>query len=505
MTYGVLQYLEESADRFPEKTAVVDEYGTYCYRELREKSRHIGGALTALTDPGRPVAVYREKSAETLMAFFGIVYAGGCYSLLNPELPDTRLQQIAAVLQPVVVITEEERTEKARALFPTAAVITVAQLLARPTDEPSLRQRNRERLDTDPLYINFTSGSTGVPKGIAVCHRSVLDFIGVFTELFALSGEDRLANQAPFDFDVSVKDIYAALKTGATLVLVPRRLFSAPTQLIDFLCEQRVTTLIWAVSALCLISTFHGLDYKTPDTINKVLFSGEVMPYKHLRTWREHLPDARFVNLYGPTEITCNCTYHELDPARDYADGIPIGRPFPNEGVFLLDERNRKITEPETVGELCVRGTALALGYYGNAEQSAAHFVQNPLNPHYPERIYRTGDLARYNGQGELVFSGRKDFQIKYLGHRIELEEIERAMAAIDGVERCCCLFDEKRARLKGYYVGTLEKEALHEAMKRDLPAFMIPGQLRRVEVMPLTKNGKIDRRALEEMGGKVR
>ena len=216
------------------------------------------------------------------------------------------------------------------------------------------------------------------------------------------------------------------------------------------------------------------------------------------------LPNARFVNLYGPTEITCNCTYHKLQPERDYADGIPIGRHFPNEDVFLLDEQNHKITQPDAIGELCVRGTALALGYYCAPEQTATHFVQNPLNSCYPELIYRTGDLARYDENGELVFSGRKDFQIKYMGHRIELEEIERAISAIDGVERCCCLFDEKKSRLKGFYVGTIEKDQLHEAMKATLPVFMIPGFLRKVEEMPLTKNGKIDRKQLEALvGGK--
>ena len=374
---------------------------------------------------------------------------------------------------------------------------TFEELMQTEPDFDRLAQIRRGRIDTDPLYVNFTSGSTGTPKGIVVGHRSVLDFIDCFTETFGITESDVIANQAPFDFDVSVKDIYSAMCTGATLVVVPRRLFSAPVELIDFLCAHRITTMIWAVSALCLITTFHALDYKTPDTIRKILFSGEVMPLKALKNFQSHLPEVTYVNLYGPTEITCNCTYHILDKERDYSAGIPIGKAFPNEDVFLLDGEDRRITAPETVGELCVRGTALALGYYGAPEQNAVHFVPNPLNPHYPETIYRTGDLARYDANGELVFSGRKDFQIKYMGHRIELEEIEREMAAIDGVERCCCIFDEKKSRLKGFYIGSVEKDALHAEMKEKLPAFMVPGILRRVEDMPLTKNGKIDRKAL--------
>ena len=311
-----------------------------------------------------------------------------------------------------------------------------------------------------------------------------------------------IANQAPFDFDVSVKDIYSAMKAGATLAVVPRRLFSVPTELMDFLCEKQATTLIWAVSALCLITGFHALDYKTPQSIRKILFSGEVMPLRALKEFRKHLPDATYVNLYGPTEITCNCTYHILERDRDYAAGIPIGIPFPNEDVFLLDGENRLITGQDAEGEICVRGTALALGYYRCPEQNAAHFTQNPLNPNYPERIYRTGDLGRYNAQGELVFSGRKDFQIKYMGHRIELEEIEREMNAIPGVDRACCVFDEKRSRLKGFYTGTIDQGELHTIMKQTLPGFMVPGILRQVEAMPLNKNGKIDRKALAAMAG---
>lgn len=502
MTINVLAYLERSAERFPDKIAVTDEFGSVTYEALLCASRRMGTALARRIHPGQAVGVYMEKSAETLEVFFGAVYAGCFYSALNPELPAQRLGQIVSVLSPGVIVTSRELEAAAREIFPGYPIVTAGALAEEGEDPALLSQIRRGAVDTDPLYVNFTSGSTGVPKGIVVAHRSVLDFIGCFTELFGITSEDVIANQAPFDFDVSVKDIYSAMATGARLVLVPRRLFSAPAALTDFLCDNAVTTMIWAVSALCLLTTFHALDYRTPETVNKILFSGEVMPFKALKELRKHLPGAMLVNLYGPTEITCNCTYHILEEGRDYAGGIPIGRPFHNEDVFLLDGENRKVTAPDTPGEICVRGTALALGYYGNPEQNAAHFVQNPLNPHYPERIYRTGDLGRYNALGELVFAGRKDFQIKYMGHRIELEEIEREMAKVPGVERCCCVFDEKRSRLRGFYVGSVEKDALHAAMKGRLPDYMIPGILRRVEEMPLTKNGKIDRKALAELTG---
>jgi len=278
--------------------------------------------------------------------------------------------------------------------------------------------------------------------------------------------EDIIANQAPFDFDVSVKDIYSTLCVGATLVIIPKELFSKPTELLDFICDNKVTTLIWAVSALCLVSTFHALDYRCPSDIKKVMFSGEVMPIKHLNIWMSHLPNATFINLYGPTEITCNCTYHIIDKTREYENGIPIGKSFLNEETFLLDENNELITKENTTGEICIRGTAVGLGYYNNNEETSKRFVINPLEKRYPEIIYRTGDLGKYNNN-DLYFTGRKDFQIKYMGHRIELEEIERAINKLECIERSCCVFDEEKQKLYCFYIGDVDKKTIYEELKK--------------------------------------
>ena len=506
MKRSVLEYLRRSAARLPEKTAVIDEKESMTYRELLGYSLRIGSEVASRAPSGAPVPVLMEKSAKTLSAFLGIAQAGCFYVLMSPELPRSRLEQIQSVLDAQWVITDEAHRALAEELFAPERVLLVETLLEADVDEALLSRREAQRLDLDPLYANFTSGSTGVPKGVVVGHRSVLDFIDVFTRTFAFREDDVFANQAPFDFDVSVKDIYSSLAVGGTLVIVPRRLFSLPTELLDFLCGHNVTVMVWAVSALCLITTFHGLDYKTPETVRQVLFSGEVMPMKHLKEWMAHLPQTRFVNLYGPTEITCNCTYHIIDRERDYGDVIPMGTAFENEQVLLLDGENRLVTQPEVNGEVCVRGSALALGYYNAWPQTNEHFVQNPLNSHFIEYIYRTGDLAHYNEAGELVFAGRKDFQIKHMGHRIELEEIERAIAAVPGIERACCIFDEKKSKLKGFYVGAVDKKELHHILSEQLPFFMVPGVLTPLEQMPLTKNGKIDRKALAALkrGGRA-
>ncbi len=499
MIRNVLEYLENSADRTPDRIAVADATDRCTYSELRRDAMRIGSALTRLFAPGQPVPVFAEKSVLTLKMFFGAVYAGCFYVLINPDFPPARVSSVLQTLGSRQVLSAAPY----RSLFPDlpdVSVLDAADMLETGMDAEKLRRIRRDMIDTDPLYANFTSGSTGMPKGVLVCHRSVIDFIEQFTPLFGIGEKDVIGNQAPFDFDVSVKDIYSAMKTGARLEIIPKALFSAPAQLVDHLCERGITTLIWAVSALCLVSAFHGLEYRVPGRVNKVLFSGEAMPSKHLGQWMDALPDALFCNLYGPTEITCNCTYHLVERGRAYPEGLPIGVPFPNERVFLLGEDGKVITTPGQIGEICVSGTALALGYYNNPEGTAERFVPHPANTAYPEPIYRTGDLGYRSEAGEFYFCGRRDFQIKHMGHRIELEEIERALSQVPEVERACCLYDHRRSRLIACYTGAAEAAGIRRILAQHLPVFMLPGVYRQLETMPLTANGKMDRKGLASL-----
>lgn len=495
----VLEYLEKTVLNHSDKTAVIDEKSSVTYSQLEERSKRAGSFLSEKTDINKPIIIFAEKGIDALCSFFASAYAGCFYTLADPHLPAERLAVIQFILGAETVITNEKNYDLAKTVFPSLQIFKAEEMQTAPVNEKRLSEIRAEITDTMPLYVNFTSGSSGVPKGVAVSHRSVIDFINTFCDTFNINENDIIGNQAPFDFDVSVKDIYSAMKTGATLVIIPREYFSKPTELMDFIVEHNMTTLIWAVSALSLINTFHILDYKTPETVNKILFSGEVMPLKHLKDWQKHLPHAMFVNLYGPTEITCNCTYHIIDNSREYDSAVPIGKAFDNEKVFLLDAENKEVKEHGAVGEICVGGTALALGYYNNAEQTKKAFVQNPLCQAYIDMIYKTGDLAKYDENGDLVFCGRKDFQIKYMGHRVELEEIEKEIMKIDEVEKTCCIFDTEKKRLFAFYIGNIDRRELHKKLKDKLPLYMIPNALRKIDSMPLTKNGKTDRKALME------
>lgn len=494
---SVLEFLENTVKIHSEKIAVKDINGQCTFEELYTDSRRIGTALCKYKVSEKVIPVFMEKGILTLEVFFGIVYAGGAYSLLNPIQPGGRLETILKTLEAPVIITDAAHVERMRELEFQGTVLLAEELVQETIDEESLMHIRECMVDTAPLYVNFTSGSTGVPKGVVVGHKSVIEFIQYFTSLFCITSEDIIGNQAPFDFDVSVKDIYSMLLTGATMYIIPRDVFSFPKKLLDILVEEKITTLIWAVSALCIITSLKGFNHKIPTAVNKVLFSGEVMPLNHLEEWRRALPEAVFVNLYGPTEVTCNCTYYVMEPGAVLEQGLPIGKPFPNEKVFLLDENQKEITGPNVEGEICVAGSTLALGYFRDRDKTAKAFIQNPLNDRYNELIYCTGDVGKYRADGNLVYVGRKDFQIKHMGHRIELFEIDAHINMIQGIERVCCLYDDQKKQIVAIYQGNVDKATIKSELKKKIIKYMIPEKFINVEQMPINANGKIDRKKL--------
>ncbi|MBQ8279955.1 MAG: amino acid adenylation domain-containing protein [Roseburia sp.] len=497
MYNNVLDLLENSCEKYPDKAAFGDVERDITFAELVKSAKAVGTLLAEEIHTAEPVAFYMDKSVPAVCGMFGTVYAGGFYSFLDVKQPQARTESVLQILEPKVIFTDAENYEKISSYATNAKIWILEEKLQGAICEEKLAAIRNDFQDVNPLYVNFTSGSTGVPKGVVVSHRSVIEFISYFVDIFGIASTDIIANQAPFDFDVSVKDIYSGLMTGAKVQLIPKKYFSAPTMLMDYLADKEVTTLIWAVSAMCFVSVMKGFEYRLPEKIHTVMFSGEVLPIKHYKIWKKHLPNAKYVNLYGPTEITCNCTYYVLDREYEDSEVIPMGKAFPNEKVFLLDENDELVTAVGVQGEICVGGTALALGYYKDREKTDQVFVQNPLNKAYNEMIYRTGDLGKYNEDGDLVYVSRKDFQIKHLGHRIELGEIEAVTMARDGVTRTCCIYDSEKQRLILFYTGDRDKIELMKELRTVLPPFMLPNSLVPVEEMPLNKNGKIDRNKL--------
>lgn len=497
MIYNVMTYLRHSVRRCPDKTAFSDAAAALTYRQLWDQARSIGMALTRRLDGARrtPVFVCIGRSVESIAAFFGVIASGNFYVPIDPSLPDQRLGDIYATMEPRVVITTHSGTRPLP--FPGADVLSMEELLSAPPEEALLDRLEVETLDTDPLYCIFTSGSTGVPKGVLVSHRSVIDMAEQFTDTFALDDTAVFGNQAPFDFDVSVKDIYLSVKNGATVHILEKPLFSMPKRLVERMNQHQVNTVIWSVSAMKILSALKTFDVIEPEGLRLVMFSGEALPCKVLNDWAGHLPGASFVNLYGPTEITCNCTYYKIERAFSNDESLPIGRPFPNTGILLLDG-DQPVTGPGRTGEICVTGTCLALGYYRNPERTEAAFCQNPLQSAWPQKMYRTGDLGAWNEAGELMFLGRADSQVKHMGFRIELGEIETAANAIGFVSSACCLYDHGREQLCLFYQAAKQDDrAVIAALKQVLPRFMVPTRLYYFEKLPENRTGKIDRAAL--------
>ena len=495
---NVLEFLYEACKRQPNKIALSDADSEITYRQLVCEAESVGTALVQQIGAKRlPIAVLVDRNLESICCFLGVVESGNFYVPISTEQPRERLEAIITQMQPAAIIATCDfslLSEMGEAGIP---VFEYQQLNKTVSDQALLETIRANSLDIDPLFAICTSGSTGTPKGVVKSHRSVLEFVPVFARTFGFNEDERFANQAPFDFDVSAKDIYTTLYCCASLFIIPKVCFSMPKKLATALDEREITTLIWAVSALCVVAGLKAFKHTKPRAIRKVMFSGEVMPIKHLNTWREYYPDAQFVNLYGPTESTGNCLFYIVD--RDFSEGetLPLGIPFDNVEVMVLDEG--KPIERGGMGEVFIRGACVALGYYRDPTRTAASFVQNPLNEVFPELVYRTGDLVRINEDGELFFAGRKDFQIKHMGHRIELEELETHMNALDGITRSCCVFDEKHGQIVAFYEGDLESTEIIQQMGKKLPKYMIPNRFERVEQIPISKNGKIDRAKLRE------
>lgn len=502
----VLDILEKTAARLPDKIYLRDEEETVTYGECRARATGLGYALHRELGGARkrPILLFIDKSCRCVVSMLGVLYSGNFYVPMDVKTPLARLESILRTMEDAVIVTTEKDSAALRKTGYQGTALVYEELLAKwpPAEgaEQLVRTIRDSVIDTELMYVLFTSGSTGAPKGVAVMHRSVMDYIEAFTGAVKVEEGDVHGSQTPFYTDMSLKDLYMAMKAGASICLIPQKYFMSPKKLLQYLEDHQVTTLMWVPTAYRLISQFDALEKIKPRSLKKLLFSGESMPVPVYKYWRRYYPDAEITQQYGPTEITGACTTYRV--TRNYADDetIPIGKPFPNTGILLLDENDREIPPADTAsaGEICVFGSCLAAGYYNAPDKTAEAFVPIPTVTGYSPLMYRTGDLARYDGEGNLIFVSRKDHQVKHGGRRIELGEIETAFQAAEGIKAVCCVQDREEDKLVLYYIGEVPEEEMSLAVRDSLPKYMIPAVYHKLDQLPALPNGKLDRKTMD-------
>jgi len=501
MKINLLDYFEDTVRLFPEKLAISDSASLLTFKELRQRAKilalHISEREHSFNES---IAVFLPKTNDAIVSFIAILYSGNIYAPIDTKSPIQRNKSILQSLNPIKIITNSDFINKIKELDLNIDIINIDELVYTNIDDFEFNYK--KCIDTDPAYIIHTSGSTGNPKGVAICHRSIIDYISWAIETFQVSEKESIGNQAPFIFDNSTLDIYLMMFTGATLHLIPEELFIFPAKLLSFLNTNKITFVFWVPSVLINIANLKLLETIQIQSINKVLFAGEVMPIKYLNHWIHNLKkDVLFANLYGPTEITVDCTYYIVDRKFKDNEVLPIGKPCKNSDVIILNKKNQVCQIGES-GELCVRGTSLALGYWNDFIKTKTVFVQNPLNNSFPEKIYRTGDIVYLNDNSEIIFIGRNDNQIKHLGYRIELGEIEHSVLSVfndinavieyNYLKNEICLFYQSK-----HNIGIVE---FRKKLSRVLPKYMIPTRYIQMDILPLTSSGKKDRVTIKNL-----
>ena len=497
MQTSVLERLDASASRYADKVMFKDPERSLTFGQFDALTKSIGTYLAGVTKPGDPVAVMSGRHVYTPSCFLGAVRAGCFYAPMDGDMPKQRLNQILSVIKAPNLLVDQAHLEMAKTLDYDGNIIVMEEIMDTAADEELLAARAATLVCTSPLYVIFTSGSTGKPKGVITSHLSLMTYIDSVCKVLDINDTDIMGNQSPLDYIAAVRDIYFPISKGASTFIIPKNEFAVPTELFGTLNREKITALCWSVAGVEIPAKLGAFDESKPEYLKKLCFSGSVMPCKYLKIWQENLPDVLYVNQYGPTEATASCTYYVVREKVDDDTVLPIGKPYDNYRVMLLTEDDKPVPDGET-GEICVSGPILALGYYGNSDYTEKSFIQNPLNHNYRELIYKTGDLGSFAPDGTLLFHGRKDRQIKHLGHRIELGEIEEAARKIDGVVDCCSLYNKPKEHLYLFYTGTATSKDIVLAFRQNMPAFMVPRKLVNLDVLPTLPNGKLDMQTLK-------
>ncbi|MCR6591783.1 amino acid adenylation protein [Campylobacter insulaenigrae] len=493
MITNVCDFLEKSVSKYPDKKLFVEFNGNHItYKEFDQITKKLASAIIEKNIYKNPILIILPKGINALISFFSVVRSGNFYTIIDEKTPLERIEKIISVLKPKLLITSKDLN----------CDLELETLFIDEFDDDKINTKELENIknkhiDTNLLYVLFTSGSTGVPKGVSISHKSVVDYAFWICETFNIDDKEIIANQAPLYFDNSVLDIFSTIKTGATLHLLPNHLFAFPKKILAYLEQEKVSTIFWVPSVLIYFANTNAL-HDTNLKLNKILFCGELMPNKQLNIWRTYLPQALFANLYGPTEITDVCSYYIINRQFKDEELLPIGKACKNTELLVFDENLNLIKENQIniKGELYIRGTCLSLGYYNDKEKTKQAFIQNPLHNNYLDLLYKSGDIVAYNEFGELICYGRIDSQIKYMGHRIELGEIEAIINSHNEVKNNACIFNDE---IICFYESNQEIN-FKFFLKEKLPSYMIPKKFIIVDNFQLNQNGKIDRKVLQKL-----
>ena len=465
---SLVESLIRNKNKNPNKIIFADENKSITNQELYDKSMQIASYLSNYYN--QPIIIEMPKSVETVVLMMGVLLSGNFYTVLDVDMPEERKTTIINLLEPVCKITTKNNKKSDYVFFEDII-------------ETKTKKININYNMSNPMYVLFTSGSTGIPKGVVVNHNSVMHYLNWFTNEFNINETTVFGNQTPLYFSMSISDVLGTIYAGSTLYFIPHSYFSFPLYLMKYMEENKINTIYWVPSALNMISTFDAFkSFELPE-LKKVLFAGEVMPPKVINYFvRNH--KAYYANLFGPTETTDICTYYEI---KEETDNVPIGKACNGLTAIILKDGKESKT-----GELYIKGPFLASGYYNNPQKTSEVFIQNPLNKAFPEIIYKTGDIVNVREDGNLLYVGRADFQIKHMGYRIELGEIENKVYEIDEVNTCVVVYKNDKIIL--YYVGNIEEETLLERLKAKVPNYMIPNKIHKESKMNYNLNGKIDR-----------
>lgn len=444
----------------------------------------------------RPIFVFLPKKIDTVISFFGILYSANFYATADVRFPEKLIRKILTKLRPDIVITNTEYLP----LMVKIGILTDNIILYDEIDFTYIPEDDRLKfvINLDLIYILFTSGSTGEPKAVAIRHASVIDYIDWVTNKLEITDSDSLLNYGQLCYNIGASNLYCCIKSGATLHFSE----GYPADFLQYIIAHKISVLNLVPSRMIYIAINHLLEHIDCSALRVIMFAGETMPARQMNYWRRCLPNCRFIFLYGLTEIAYICTYLEINREFQDDEQIPIGIPCQNTEIIVLDCENKLISTANTSGELCVRGMGLAAGYRGDVKKTKAAFVSNPLIPEIEDVVFHTGDLVHYNERHELIFDGRKDFQIKHLGYRVELGEVEIVARSIEGVTNACCVYDKKRGEIVLFYQSNtrLDKTVIRSKMKKLLPRHTIPSRLFEIEKFPYNYNEKIDRLKLAQI-----